>query len=395
MKILLVSDYGNLAGGAEVQLQMLREGLRRRGHDARLLASTARPPGGAGFADYECLGTTSRFRTTLQSFNPWAFFALRRVLGEFRPDVVHVTLFLTQLSPTILPLLRGTPSLFYAVWHRAVCPRGTKMHPDGTPCDITWGNGCFRARCLPWRDWPPLMLQRALWRRWRSAFDRTVANSVATERQLKEEGFDVAEVIWPGVPVLPLGRPLAPVPTVTFAGRLVREKGVDVLLSAFSEVVKRLPSARLLLVGDGPERSALGQQVRGLGLAHRVEMTGHLPPEDTQRRLAGTWVQAVPSRWPEPFGMVATEAMMRGTAVVASNTGGLPEIVQHGRTGLLVPPGDAESLAAALLRLLQDPLESDRMGREARAIAVGTFGVEAHVDRFIESYRAICGTGAS
>jgi glycosyltransferase involved in cell wall biosynthesis len=252
-----------------------------------------------------------------------------------------------------------------------------------------------RAGCVPLRDWPPLMLQRSLWRRWRGVFDRIVANSAATKRQLQEAGIEVAEVIWPGVPVLPLSRPLAAEPTVAFAGRLVREKGVDVLLHAFSDVVKQLPAARLILVGDGPERSALGQQVRSLGLAERVEMTGQQSPEETQRRLAGAWVQTVPSRWLEPFGMVAAEAMMRGAAVVASDAGGLPEIVQDGRTGLLVPPGDAGSLAAALVRLLQDAGEADRMGREGRAVAVARFGIEAHVDRFVETYRAVCGAGAS
>lgn len=391
MKILIVSDYGNLVGGAEVQLQMLRDGLRQRGHEARIFASTARPGGSPSLADDECLGTTSSARTMLQSFNPWAFLALRRVLAAFRPDVVHVAMFLTQLSPAILPLLRGTPNVFYEVWHRSVCPRGTKLMPDGAACDRTWGSGCFRARCVPWRDWPPLMLQRALWRRWRGALDRIVANSTETERRLREEGFEVAEVIWPGVPVLPLGRPLVPAPTVAFAGRLVPEKGADLLLAAFAGVAARLPSARLVLVGDGPERSALGQQVRRLGLADRVEMTGMLPPEETQRRLAGAWVQAVPSRWSEPFGMVATEAMMRGTAVVASDTGGLPEIVEHGRTGLLVPPGDAERLAAALLGLLQDPGKADRMGRDGRERAVAKFSVEAHIDRFIATYRAVVG----
>jgi glycosyltransferase involved in cell wall biosynthesis len=182
---------------------------------------------------------------------------------------------------------------------------------------------------------------------------------------------------------------------VAFAGRLVREKGVDVLLSAFADVAKRLPAARLVLVGDGPERPVLEKQVRDLGIAERVEVTGRLSPEETQGRLAGAWIQAVPSRWPEPFGMVATEAMMRGAAVVASDIGGLPEIVEHGRTGLLVPPGDARAFAAALLRLLQDREEADRMGHEGRALAVAKFGIEAHVDRFVETYRAVCSGRAS
>ena len=395
MKVLLVSDYGNLAGGAEYQLQLLRDGLRQRGHDVRLLATTARPGGGPSIADDACLGTTSSLRTMLQSFNPSAFLTLRRVLAEFRPEVVHVTLFLTQLSPAILPLLRGTPSLFYAVWSRPVCPRGTRMLRDGTQCRTVWGTGCFRTRCVPLRDWPPLMLQRTLWQRWRGVFDRIVANSAATERQLREAGIEVAEVIWPGVPRLPLSRPFSVEPTAVFAGRLVREKGVDVLLSAFADVAKRLPAARLVLVGDGPERPVLEKQVRDLGIAERVEVTGRLSPEETQGRLAGAWIQAVPSRWPEPFGMVATEAMMRGAAVVASDIGGLPEIVEHGRTGLLVPPGDARACAAALLRLLQDREEADRMGHEGRALAVAKFGIEAHVDRFVETYRAVCSGRAS
>ena len=116
MKILLISDYATPTGGAEILTISLRDGLRSRGHDARLFASSARPNGAHSQADYHCFGTTSGFRTLLQSANFWAARKLKRILAEFQPDVVHVTLFLTQLSPLILPLLKNVPSLYYAVW---------------------------------------------------------------------------------------------------------------------------------------------------------------------------------------------------------------------------------------------------------------------------------------
>ena len=184
MKILLVNDYGTLAGGAEVQILLLRNELRKRGHDARLFTSSARPTTGESQADYECLGTISRFRTLLQTANPWAYLRLRQVLAGFQPDVVHVKMFLTQLSPLILPLLRDTPSLYHVAWYRPICPLGTKMLTDGTTCHVSAGVACYQNGCLPLRDWFPLMLQMKLWRRWREAFNLIVANSEAVKNRL-------------------------------------------------------------------------------------------------------------------------------------------------------------------------------------------------------------------
>jgi starch synthase len=84
--------------------------------------------------------------------------------------------------------------------------------------------------------------------------------------------------------------------------------------------------------------------------------------------------------------------MMRATAVVASDVGGLREVVSHGCSGHLVPPGDARALAAALLDLLRDPAAADRMGRDGREIATSRFGIDAHVERFLGLYRRIAST---
>jgi len=131
MRILLVSDYGGLNGGAEIQLFGLRDGLRTRGHETRVLTSTAGSKGGDPAVDYRAFGTTSSFRTFLQSANPWAASAFRQALRDFRPDVVHLNLFLTQLSPLLMRVLQSPefetiPCVYYAQWQRALCPIGTR-----------------------------------------------------------------------------------------------------------------------------------------------------------------------------------------------------------------------------------------------------------------------------
>ncbi len=390
MKILLVNDYATPTGGAELLTLALREGLRARGHDARIFASSARPGAGESHADYECFGTTSRFRTLLQSANPWAFWQFRRVLAGFKPDVVHVTLFLTQLSPLILPLLRKVPSLYYVVWYRPICPLGTKMLPDGTACQSRSGAICYHNRCLPLRDWLPLMLQMKLWRRWRPAFNRIVAGSEAVRAGLMADGIAPVEVIWHGVPARSPRPPLIPPPTVAFAGRLVREKGADVLIRAFAKVVAQIPEAKLILLGKGPEEEALKREMAALGLSSNISMPGYLPRTEMERLFSTAWVQAIPSRWAEPFGLVAVDAMMRGTAVVASASGGVIEIVQDSRTGFLVPPGDVDALAEALLRLLRKRELAEQMGKAGREVALAQFSEDAFVDRFVQLYQTIC-----
>jgi len=388
MKILLVSDYGTPAGGAEVQLLGLRDELRRRGHDARFFSSSARTGAGPrGQADYECFGTLSSFRTIVQTANPSAYRGLRRVLAEFKPDVVHVKLFLTQLSPLILPLLRLVPSVYYVAWYRPVCPLGTKMLPDGSECRVPYGNPCLSNGCLPLQDWAPLMLQMKLWRRWRGVFRLIVANSESTRRFLAADGIDVACVVWHGTGVRAARPPLSPPPTVSFAGRLVREKGVDILLHAFAIVSRELPEARLVIAGDGPEREGVQLLARKLGIASHVEITGHLTREALEFKCEPAWVQAVPSLWAEPFGIVAVEAMMRGRAVVGTAGGGLSEIIQDGITGYLVPQGDAVSLAEALLKLLRDRAVAERMGAAARHDALLRFSESGFTDQCIKLYQ--------
>jgi glycosyltransferase involved in cell wall biosynthesis len=130
----------------------------------------------------------------------------------------------------------------------------------------------------------------------------------------------------------------------------------------------------------------LEQQARRLGIADRVEFAGHAEPSELEARLAPAWVQVAPGRLVEPFGLAAAEALMRGTAVVASSTGGPSQLVRKAVAGKLVPPGDENALSEALRELLTDREHCEALGAAGRAWALEHLGLDAHVDRLLSLY---------
>jgi len=160
--------------------------------------------------------------------------------------------------------------------------------------------------------------------------------------------------------------PLPPRPRVIFVGVLERYKGVDVLLNAWPVVLAQVPSAELVIAGDGTMDAALRRRVSRLGISGSVKFVGHVPPVRLRQILDDSWCLALPSR-AEGLGRVVLEAMGRGRPVVASAVGGLTEVVDEGTTGYLVPAGRPEPLAQAILTLLHDPELAAKMGAEGRA----------------------------
>ena len=159
---------------------------------------------------------------------------------------------------------------------------------------------------------------------------------------------------------------------VLFVGRFVREKGIQVLMSAASTVLALLPNTKFVVVGGG-SRERFEGFVHWAGLGDRVQFTGFMANRALHQMYRMADVAVFPSLY-EPFGIVALEAMAAGCAVVASDAGGLPEVVLHDETGTLSYKGDAESLAWAILRVLEDPDRSERLKAAARVRLDTDFG---------------------
>jgi glycosyltransferase involved in cell wall biosynthesis len=180
-------------------------------------------------------------------------------------------------------------------------------------------------------------------------------------------------------------------PTVVCVANLRPEKGHDVLLRAFSHVVKRVPHARLVIVGTGPLDAELRSLAALFGIERQVEFVG--AAADVWQHLARADVFALASSH-EPGGIAVLEAMAAGLPVVASRVGGIPELVEHGRTGELVTPGDASALAECLVRLLLSEELRRSMGAEAETMAA-RFRMATTVSRYFELYaRMLRGDGS-
>ena len=156
--------------------------------------------------------------------------------------------------------------------------------------------------------------------------------------------------------------PAARTRELIFAGRLVSDKGASLLLEAMA-LLKSAP--RLTIAGDGPERASLERQAAHLGLQSRVDFVGSQTSEQLAALLRQHEILVVPSRWEEPFGIVALEGIACGCVVVGSAAGGLAEAI--GPCGITFPNGDAQALAKALSRLIEDPMERARLRRNSTA----------------------------
>jgi glycosyltransferase involved in cell wall biosynthesis len=164
-------------------------------------------------------------------------------------------------------------------------------------------------------------------------------------------------------------------PRVAGAGRLVPDKGFDILLLAFAEIAEEHPDVELDLAGDGPERRNLETMAVSLGIADRVRFRGWVHPSAMPELFGGAAIAVLPSRINEGFGMVLVEAGLASCALIGSDVEGIQDIVRPGRTGILVPPNDSRGLADALRTLLRDPEGARRLGAGAREEA------EAYVGR--------------
>lgn len=389
MKALLIHDYGTPTGGAELQMLTLRRQLRERGHDARLFSSTISLVPGTFEADYGCRGATGRRQALVQTMNLSAYAELRRVLADFQPDVIHVRMFLWQISPSILPLLEKYPCLFHVATYKCVCPTGFKLLPDQSQCKYPAGTACLSHGCVTPQTWVLSMIQLGLFRRWRRVFGATVALSNHMRAVLEENGISPVEVIHNGVAERSARPPLPNEPVVGYAGRLSREKGVDVLFHAFAIVRSRVPSVRLLIAGSGPDRERLEALAVSLKIESAITWLGHLSRENMEHEFERVWVQAAPSLWNEAFGNVATEASMRGTAVVCTATGGLAEIVVDGKTGFQVSPGDHQQLAIALENIVSDKQIAEKIGMAGRQRALAEFSENKSVSKLLQLYERL------
>ncbi len=293
----------------------------------------------------------------------WAITSLRLLFGRDRYDAVIVSHALPAgYIAVLLKALRGMP---YAV--------------------IAHGTDILSARRMPRRRrLLRLVLGHAL---------AIVANSRFTAGLLKEEGVAKIEIVPPGVPSRP---PLQRSGTdagnaIISIGRLVPRKGFDTLIKAMPAVIKEVPGAAAKIIGRGDYYDELVRLAHELRVEIFVELVTNASDDDKTKALSEAEVFVLAARETgfdvEGFGIAALEASAMGLPVIAGRSGGAPETVVNGVTGIIIEPDDPKSLADALIRLLKNPEEARKMGEEGRKYVNHEYSAAKSAERFWEIMR--------
>ncbi len=372
MTIVHVMKMTGVAG-AEKHLLLLAAGLRARGLQAHVVMLVEPGNPVQAFRDAAAAEGIPTHALVIQAdADPTLLPRLRRTLRMMRPCVVHTHLLHADVYGIPAARLAGVPVVV------------TSRHND----NAFRRRGGFR------------QLNRALW----AGVDAGIAISESVRRFAVEiEGAPPAKMR-----TIPYGIALERLQPADLAAlrdsvraeleaapdellvgmacRLVEQKGVQYGIRAFASLRDRLAAARLVIAGDGPLRAALEAEARACGVANRVRFLGWR--DDVPRLLAGFDVLLMPSLW-EGFGLVILEAMSRRVPVIASHVSAIPEIVTDGETGLLVPPRDADALAAALALLLGDYVLRRHMGLLAEDRLETHFSAERMVSQTVALYKEL------
>jgi glycosyltransferase involved in cell wall biosynthesis len=380
MKILLLCEYYGRLGGSEHYLLSVAEELEKLGHRIAVACGVAMAgaPAGNGRSVYPLSEVMAP-----SGLSPEASKRVNSLLDSEDPEVIYAHN--VPNSAVLEAFAARVPVVRYVHDHRLFCPAGDKvLRGKKKACDRPCGCDCliqaYLGRCLPRNPFAAIPRIRA--KLAEMAVSRGLPAAVAggyMRECLIDNGFEAARIT-----VLPYFCPAGEEPVegdyLLFAGRIYWQKGLRVLL----EAMHRIPGARLKVAGVGPDLESCRAYVRSAGLEPRVEFLGMLSPERMRSTYAACLALAVPSIWPEPFGIVGIEAMAAAKPVVAFDVGGVRDWLVDGENGYVVRSMDIQGLAARLEEILSCAGTRRRMGARGRDIWAARFTREKHMEGLMD-----------
>lgn len=362
MNILLFTTHLN-KGGITSYIWSLAKGLKEQGHDVHVASSGGELEVVMEVANIKQVFLNIRTKSELDPRLYLAAVSLYFYIKKYKIQIIHAQTRVTQVMAALLSRLCGIP--YVTTWHGFFRPR------------------FFRVK-FPCMGWRVIAISDGVRNHLLKDFGapadriRLVHNGIDTNAfsQMSASEKMMIKKQWiKGNGVL-----------IGHIGRLSDVKGQDVLIRAMKKVSAESPLTKLLIIGQGREEAPLKKLTDQLGLKeHVIFMEGI---DNTADILPAFDIVVMPSRQ-EGLGLSIMEAQAASRAVVASNVGGIPDLIEHGKTGWLVAPEDPDALAEAILNLAKDVTTREVMGRNAREFIVARFHSSKMVKETVEVYREI------
>lgn len=397
MRILQVSQRFHLRGGSDRHYFDLIDLLRANGHEA--IPFAAQDPRNRETEYQEWFPEAADFETPslsdlgLYVYSRPAQRAIGQALDQFRPDVVHLHIYYGKLTSSILQPIqeRGIPIVQTLHEYKLICPVYTLVS-HGEICEACRGHLFYQAvlrRCNRGS------LSRSVLSAVESYASRWLGAAEAVDQFIAPSDFVRAKTTQYGLPAGRITRIYNFNPTpesdpletagdyVMYFGRLEPVKGVFEYLEAVGSL--GIPA---LVVGEGSAKEEMVQRAKDRGWDH-VRFEPFLPFKDLQPLIRNCAFSVLPSKWYEPFGLTILETYAAGRPVVASAIGGIPEVVESGRSGLLVKPGSTEELRDAIEHLWFQVDERREMGRRGWELSTTKFGPERYYQSLLAVYERV------
>ncbi len=381
MKVLLVHDFLDEAGGAERIVHATKKVLEESGHSVMLYAPARQGP---------AVGLLFSLRH---------YFTIRREIRRFKPDIMHAHNIYRNISPSVLLAARQMKVPVVMTLHdfQIVCPKTSLVAENLLNCETGFSYRCFYSSCYPRKPFNrayqglktiKLALHRfIILRTVRHFFSPSVCLMDWTSKNLGVHNISllpnfVSSGYEPSSKP-PLGHVLL------FVGKLTEQKGVDVLIKALAGVLPVIPDVSLRIVGDGPDAQKLKDLVAALNLADHVFFAGKLSNTQVMKEYDDALLVIIPSKYVESFGIVGIEAMSRGKAIIVSQIGGLPDLVDEHETGFFVWPGDIDDLSSKIIYAIRNRSLLPEMGARARSKYERCFSKQTYTRALLSVYHGV------
>jgi glycosyltransferase involved in cell wall biosynthesis len=387
MKILQIHNFYKTPGGECSVVHAERQLLESHGHEVALFSRNS--------AEIDELSMMRKVPVLLQiPYNYQIKRELSRLLKKDRPDVAHVHNVFPLLSPSIYDALKNSNIPVVQTVHnfRFLCPNG-QFFIRGNICEKCQTDGFFSAvkhRCM--HDSVPVsaLYAMAIGNAWRtgnfpSNIDRFIALNRFVADKLTKAGIPKNKISILGNFIENVSDD--PVPKkkyILYLGRLSREKGLWTLLSA----MRNVRDVVLKIAGTGPLEHELMEDVKRHDIKN-VEFVGFVTGHDKERLIREAICSVVPSEWYENYPVSVLESLASGTPVIASNIGGLPEMIEHKKTGFLFKPGSHDELSKYIEISVNNPILLNQMATQAIISARSNFGAELHYHKLVSTYEEV------
>lgn len=392
LKIILVNKFHYIKGGTETYVFSLAEELRRQGHEVHFFAM--RDPQNEACEDEKYFVTPRDYNDSKQGFLTKANDAINliwsreardkfeQMLRDIKPDVVHLNLVHRQISLSILdaPSLKGIPVIYTSHEYIMICPAYTMLNGRGEVCEECLGGhfwNCVRNKCIKASVAKSVLAfmesEYIELRKYYKRFNMIIAPSNFMATKLAQGGIAKQKIVVMKnflsdyVDGCTFNEADHGDGYFLYFGRLSKEKGIEVLIDAYLKYLNNGEDEhlRLLIVGDGPDRTVLEKRAAENRLTRNIFFTGRKQGEELKSLVSRAKFSIVPSVWYENMPYSILESLAVGTPVIVSRTGGMSEVVKDGSTGYLINPGDVNSLQEVLGRATHLDRESYRLMQKA------------------------------